>query len=254
MEYPKLKKAPIAEAIVDWNGVVPAEWKMGEVKDTLLTILRQDFPHYQEKNVIEANVFFPPNASPELAAGSPQEIFAHQFWNEKRTRLVQYRKDGFSFNMLPPYTTFEDEMPLMRKEWERYQALVPDFQLKEVKLRFINRIVLPMSEEFLDWGMYFTIGEDTKGVPQGFQNFMKSNQSAWQNPLKSQAVVRVIFLENVVPKEVARIIFDIEAIQANLSHGDGSWERVETILSDLRDLKNQAFFGGLTESCIQTFQ
>ncbi|WCL50753.1 TIGR04255 family protein [Leptospira sp. GIMC2001] len=253
-KYPKLNHPPIVEAVVDWNGKIPDDWSLESHKDTITESLKEEFPHYHGKTIQETNVQFTPNAEPQITNTQPITLFAHQFWNKDRTRLIQYRRNGFSFNMLPPYTTFENEIPLMKKEWERYQKLVPGFELQEIRLRYINRIHIPIEAEYLEWDEYFTVGNDSKSIPEGFKSYVNSNQSVWQNLEKHQGILRVLFLENLVPNKEASIMLDTEIAQLNLNSADSDWDRVEAILNELRELKNKSFFGAVTEKCLQMFQ
>ena len=252
-EFPKLKNPPIVEAIVDWNGFVPEGWSLENSKEQITSSLGDTFPHYQAKNVVEANLKVSQNSEFRMDNSNPPSLFSHQYWNGMRNRLVQYRKNGFSFNMLPPYTSFEDEIPLMRQEWERYQSLVMGFQLQEIRLRFINRIVVQIEGESLDWNTYFRIGKDSEEITRGFKNVMKSHQTFWMEELKKQSFGQMIYLEAVQPKLEARIVLDIEMIQSYLNASDSNWERVESILNELRVLKNQVFFEALEEECLKLF-
>ena len=250
-EFLKLNRPPIVEAIVDWNGMVPDNWILELESIRKHGDLENYFPIYQKKIFQHSNVKFSEADDPKLT--NLPKSSAHQFWNERRTRLVQYRQNGFSFNLLPPYTTFEAEISDIRREWERYLTIVPNFILQDIRLRFINRIVVALKDEHLDWSLYFKIGNDSNGIPDEYKLNFKSNQTGWQDSNSNRSLVRTIFLESIFPKEEAKIILDIETFQSNLRSTDRDWETIETILSELRKMKNQAFFGGITDLCLQMF-
>ena len=80
-----------------------------------------------------------------------------QFLKRDRCQLVQFRKQGFCFNRLAPYSGLEEYVPKIERTWGLFRELRNPVRVQKVSLRFINRIVLPAGahcrlelEDYLD--------------------------------------------------------------------------------------------------------
>ena len=73
-------------------------------------------------------------------------VQALQFLQDDERQLVQVRVQGFSFNRLAPYTSLDDYLPEIKRTWGLYVDLVKPVQVRQIRVRYINRILLPMTE------------------------------------------------------------------------------------------------------------
>ncbi len=71
---------------------------------------------------------------------------------------MQVRAQGFSFNRLAPYSSLDDYLPEIERTWRLYVDLVSPTQIRFIRLRYINRILLPMAEKKVDLDEFLTIG------------------------------------------------------------------------------------------------
>jgi uncharacterized protein (TIGR04255 family) len=76
------------------------------------------------------------------------------------TRSSSYRCEHkvFSFNRLAPYTTLDDYLPEIERAWLLYVDLVSPVQIRVIRLRYINRMLLPMPANQLDLDEFLEIG------------------------------------------------------------------------------------------------
>jgi uncharacterized protein (TIGR04255 family) len=57
-------------------------------------------------------------------------LAAFQFLKNDEKQLVQFRNEGFSFNRLAPYTTLDDYLPQIKKNWEIYRIVAAPSEIR----------------------------------------------------------------------------------------------------------------------------
>lgn len=67
-----------------------------------------------------------------------------QFLKNDEKQLVQIRPQGYSFNRLAPYGGFDEYLPEIERAWRLFVDIVMPLQVKLIRLRYINRFLLPM--------------------------------------------------------------------------------------------------------------
>ena len=153
---PKLQNPPIVEAVFDVDCDLPAGYDVAALKEPALAQFGDQYPKFQtqfmQQRTIETKADAPPNMSTRLA------VQALQFRHEDEKQIVQVRAQGFSFNRLAPYTSLDDYLPEIQRTWRLYVDLVSPVQIRTIRLRYINRIFLPMTESGLDLDEFLKIG------------------------------------------------------------------------------------------------
>ena len=71
---------------------------------------------------------------------------------------MQVRAQGFSFNRLAPYSGLDDYLPEIERTWSLYVDLASPVQIRAIRLRYINRILLPLAANTVDLDEYLKIG------------------------------------------------------------------------------------------------
>lgn len=84
-------------------------------------------------------------------------IQALQFLHDNEKQLVQARAQGFSFNRLAPYTSLDDYLPELHRTWGLFVGIASPIQIRVVRLRYINRILLPLTDGRVDLDHYFKV-------------------------------------------------------------------------------------------------
>ena len=140
----KLKNAPIVEAVVDLDCDMPPGFDLGAAEKATRDSFQAQYPKFRslflEQHRIEAKGDQPSMHSANRA------IQALQFFQDDGKQLVQVRAQGFSFNRLAPYTNLGDYLPEIKRAWHLFAGLTSPLQIRVVRLRYINRILLPLTK------------------------------------------------------------------------------------------------------------
>ncbi len=235
-----LRNAPITEALIDIRAFPPS----GFDPQSLLLVkgrLANRYPVAQERKGTEALL--------ELKAGrQPTTMTRHLGLQGVFTKspdekqIAQFRVDGFTFNRLRPYTSWEEMLPEALDLWGVYVDLVKPGGVTRVAVRYINHIELTPPPGDID--EYIVTGPQMpNGVPQEFSAF--STRVVLNNDeMKLRAIVRQK-LEVGIETTNPTLLLDIDAYRSgDLSE---SRESLQAVLADLRVYKNQIFFGSITD-------
>ena len=104
--------------------------------------LAADLPQVIEMKSLEAQV--------RVGAGEIQEqsvtehgIVGFQFRSADGLDIAQFRVDGFIYNRLKPYTSWDAIFPRATDLWEAYRRVAAPQMVTRLALRYLNRIDLP---------------------------------------------------------------------------------------------------------------
>lgn len=141
----KFSKPPIIEAIVDIDCDLPPGQDFAGLEAPARDTFRSAYPRMRKQHVQELHVTTKTGGPLEPTVRS-QRIQSFQFLTPDEKQLIQVRAQGYSFNKLSPYTTLDDYLPEIERTWTAYCAVATPLQIRTVRLRYINRILLPMTE------------------------------------------------------------------------------------------------------------
>ncbi|MBK8305008.1 MAG: TIGR04255 family protein [Chloracidobacterium sp.] len=168
-----------------------------------------------------------------------------------RKQLVQLRNNGFSFNRLAPYTTLDDYLPQIKSAWNTYIEIVSPIQVRMIRLRYVNRFLLPFEGKSMRLEEYF------KNSPQlpDEKNLVFLSFVNQYSAVERETGHQVISLLTTQPPENSElpIIFDNSGI-AHVNMEPQNWKEIRAKILQLRDLKNNIFWNTLTEKCLNQFQ
>ena len=152
----QLRNPPIVEAVFDVDCDLPPGFDLAALEEPARARFRDQYPklrtQFIQEHRIETAVEAPPKMSTRLG------VQAFQFLREDERQLVQVRTQGFSFNRLAPYTSLDDYLPEIERTWRLYADLVSPVQIRVIRLRYINRILLPMTTKGVDLDEFLKIG------------------------------------------------------------------------------------------------
>jgi len=245
----KLTKSPIIEAILDIECSQPAGRELAALKNAAYAAFSDRYPKFQEQLLKEHKVTSKEGAQPQLSV--TQKLEALQFLHDDRKQLVQVRAKGFSYNRLFPYTTLDDYLPEIERCWKLYLELASPEQVRNVRLRYINRILLPFTEGRVELDNYLKIGphlpdEETLTLT-GFVNQHAAVDVETGN--------QVHILLTSLPPEGATlpVIFDNSATAPG--PGDPKdWTWIISKIMSLREIMDRIFQKSLSESCLNLFR
>jgi len=164
------------------------------------------------------------------------------FLRKNSDAVVQLRRDGFTYSKLAPYTRWHDVCAAAQAHWVRYVEKARPERIVRLAVRYINHIRPPDgwvgSAEWLQIAVAMPSIPGIPSQPRDF--FVRLNQP--HPTANHQATVTVASALDADQRRV--LLFDIDV------HHQGVFapadEQIWEILAELRDFKNDIFFGSIT--------
>lgn len=249
----RLANAPIVEAIFDFDCQFAPGANIASLKAIGTERFRDAYPTVKVRGVDE-HVF-----SGEGVDISKQEtrrvIQAFLFEQSEGKQIVQIRVGGFSFNRLSPYTSFSELLPELERTWNIYAEIARPVLVQKIRMRFINRILLPMDGEVLKLDDYIKGGptlpssDELSDEDLQLTGFL-DQYSAIESKTKNE--ITVISTAQDIQSGKLPVILDISVAKKH-SIEPSDWSKIGEILLDLRRLKNSIFKSNLTSKCLNLF-
>jgi uncharacterized protein (TIGR04255 family) len=245
----KLKSAPIVEAVLDIDCDLPPGIDMPALEGAAQQRLSDAYPISRKRVVQEMQVETKGGEAPKVSAR--QGLQALMFLAPDEKQLVQLRPQGYSFNRLAPYTSLDDYLPEIERTWRLFVELAAPVRVRLVRLRFINRILLPTDGGSVDLGKYLKLGprlpDEANLAFSGFFNQHSAVESATGN------AVNITMATQPLEGDKLPVILDIEAYKADKLEPQ-DWEQIVSRIQSLRLLKNLVFKHSLTDQCLNLFR
>jgi uncharacterized protein (TIGR04255 family) len=247
-DYPTLQNAPIIEAIFDVQVVFPKGVDLAalaQLHEKFLT----NYPRTEEEQIVHIGFEHQAGAAPK-ALVPDHGVRGYRFISEDGKQIVQCRRDGFTFNRLRPYPSWNDVVKFAAPAWDVYRTAFPEIEITRVALRYINQVIVPASDGKVKIEDYFEahlpgpkIAElDCSGFfSQGvFRDVVTRLNAYWTFAHQPTSE----------PTNLGFVLdIDVYASGADAQEGDvlKLWDR-------MRDLKNRLFFGSFTEKGLDLFR
>jgi uncharacterized protein (TIGR04255 family) len=169
----------------------------------------------------------------------------------EKNQIVQIRSDGYSFNRLAPYDSLDEYLPEIRRTWDLYRELALPVQVRAVRLRYINRILLPGPNGDP------TLSRFLKVAPQ-LQPSAGTTLEAFLNhrvavDLATGYRINTSLSSQFRLESMAPVILD-NGVEANLITSPDDWTSIADAIGGLRKLKNRVFQETLTDECLNLFR
>ncbi len=246
-----LNKPPIVEAIVDIDCDMPPDFIVGSQTEQAEKIFGQDYPKIGKRFLHRQGFTGKLDEQPEVKVlESKVSIHALLLQKEAENQLIQIRQDGYSFNRLTPYSSLDDYFPEIERTWNLFIEHFSPLSIQRIRLRYINRIILPLENGKLNLDKFLKVGPRLPGNSQlGFAGFVHQQQLVEPN---TDNRANVILSTQPGNSDEIPLIFDIGTTkEVRYDHFD--WENILTVVNSLRNLKNHIFFDSLTEEGICLF-
>lgn len=245
----KLSNPPIVEAVLDIECDLQPGQQLAELEESAQSIFRDRYPKFRKQVVqehqIEAKLDTPPKVSYRHGLQSLQ------FLSDDEKQLVQIRKQGYSFNRLAPYTGLDDYLPEIERTWRLYVDLVKPVQIRLIRLRYINRIMLPLEAGRVQLDKFFNVAprlpEEDEFTLVGFLN----QHAIVENETGNQ--INIVLTAQPPEGNRLPIIFDNTVVAPKAGESE-DWPWILSTINMLRELKNRIFKEALTQSCLDLFQ
>ncbi len=236
-------KSPLNEAVIDIRVNLPSNVELS----TLVGIdsrVESEYPTKRDHFHIEGEIEF----GEEIVSTGTRTPNGYLFVSNDGLQFFQARLDGFAFNRLRPYTSWNEFRDEARRLWGIYCEHVRPESVVRMAVRYINRLELPLP--FRDTKEFLRVSPE---VPPDFPNGALSNyfmQLRMPQPdLKSLLIINqgFAFADNVSLDELVSlpIVLDIDLFkEVDIPQSDAEmWDLFE----QFRIRKNQAFEASITE-------
>jgi len=241
-----LSNAPIVEAIIDFRvRLAPSFDVMGFT--SLRQTLHPEYPKMEERREFAAGI--------QLANKQVQHVFEDKglagyfFRSEDGKNVVQFRRDGFTFSRLKPYTEWETVCAEAKRAWELYRARVSLELVTRIAVRYINRLIIPLP--ISDFADYLTAPPTIpETLPLGVSQFM-TRVVVCDVVTDIQANI-IQALDKGAKSDEAAIILDIDVYKQQEGGLDES--KIWPTFEQLRELKNRIFFDSISERTARLFE
>ncbi len=244
----QLNHAPIIEAVLDIDCDLPLTLDWDRLRISSHEAFRESYPKLRQQ-FVQNHVLTTKEDAPILHFN--QGLGALQFLTEDEKQLVQFRFNGFSFNRLTPYTTLDDYLPEIESAWEKFRELAGPVMVRKIGLRMINRILLPMEGDRLNFGDYLATAPrlPVTDMKLGIIGFLDQQMAVDEETGNQVNVVKTSQLPegNKLP-----VILDIDAY-FHCQIPPPNWSELLPRIESLRNLKNRIFQHTLTPQCLNLF-
>ena len=240
---PRYAKAPITEAILDLRVEPRPEASAIEIA-TVFAELAAELPKRQELPADTGfQITFGSAGPPRLISGAVLGGFRYESADGRR--IVQARRDGFVFSLLPPYQDWQTFCAEARPLWERYQAAWKPRKIIRVALRYVNQFDFSDSPA-VPPTQHFTIapGPPAPGLLPVLELAGYSLQMMLPQPdIEAVAVVNHALVPS--PPGTVSTVLDIDVFREPLAWNPEDTAQLWNAMNELRVRKNVLF-----EACI----
>jgi uncharacterized protein (TIGR04255 family) len=249
LESQQLRRAPITEAVIDLR----VDPRPDITVDSLILALEQNNNlGYTKKGLVISGEFgfslaVQEGAKP-VAAGRTTTLGVRLHSPDEKY-VAQLSIEGFTLSRLQPYESWENLVLEAQRLWTGYLSCHRTRRITRAGTRYINNLQLPPTpnlERYLALQPALPAGQGLPELMSSFlQRFVLLDSPTGATVIITQAL-DVASLERPLP-----VILDIDAFRGT-EFLPGSRE-VWDYLEQLRRLKNQVFFGCLTEKAIELY-
>lgn len=247
----KYNNPPITEALFDIQ-VEPSKGITIETIDGLSSPLLDQYPKKRPRRKFQAKIELKGDKPPSTDS-SDFGIDGFLFWAEDEKQVTQFRLDGFSFSRLKPYPPggWEEIYPQMVELWNLYKESLNPLFVKMIAVRYINHIEInkPLGE--MDWENYFNWTPPVFGkLPHQIEQFLY--RTTIQFP--EDSIKAVITLLTGPPQETSKttVLFSLDVIKEIQLPLDRF--KIDPLFERLREIKDELFEAGLTETLKKEFE
>ncbi len=242
MQY---KNAPIQEAVFD----IRVDRVGNSAIESYETYGKRNYPEYptQEKRVLMGGSFKvnKDNLPPKIS--STHSVTGVIFSQTNGHKKIQFRRDGYTFNLLKPYSNWNEFSNLAFKFWGDYKAYVKPQKITRIALRYINRVELPLRDNF-DFDHYFNnVPKIPSSLEQKFNRFFLQMQVPCNNSGVYANITQTF--DNPI-NEFLPFIIDIDVFMDKLIDPN---ENLRTHFDELRTFKNSIFESLVTDNTRSMF-
>lgn len=232
-------RAPITEAILDLKVILPDNFPIERFLEIQARV-RDRFPTSEPIHVGSLAI----QAGPEIQVDASRQHSGFLFRSKDGLRIFQATLQGFTFNRLAPYNSWEEFSNDARNLWEIYKDICKPAFVTRAAVRYINRIDIPVEGPIKLQDYLKTAPDIASGLPQkNLSSFFMQIQIP-QEDLNCMLVINETLALPPSPGFIS-VIFDIDLFRQQAWQSDD--EDIWDFLMQLRERKNQVFRESITE-------
>ncbi len=240
-EVQHLENAPIKEALIDIR-IKPLPSAPEQSFQNIKQAILDDYPN--SRDIQQAQITL---ALSDSSAQSKQEYLGVAYISKDGKQIFQARINGFTFSRLKPYTSWESIRVEAQRLWGLYRDSFKPEQITRLAVRYINRLELQSPLNFSD---YLTAPPNKpKNTPEELISFLTRNVV----PISKYQAITILTqaMEQVTKENKVPIIIDIDVfVEKEFDVTENFWE----ILDGFREIKNQFFFGSITDKAMEMYK
>src|SRR6266702_1519681 len=232
-------RAPITEAILDLKVILPDDFSVEKFLEIHKRISDR-FPTSQPIHVGSLVV----QAGPDIQVDAHRQHSGFLFRSQDNLRIFQATLQGFTFNRLAPYDTWEEFRSDDRSLWEIYKDICRPAFVMRAAVRYINLFNMPVKGSL-------ELREDFKTMPEiAYKMSQKTLSSFFMQLQIPQEDLNCMLILNeslspVTSPGYVGVILDIDLFRQPVWQSDD--EDIWKFLEQLRERKNQIFKESITE-------
>jgi uncharacterized protein (TIGR04255 family) len=242
-----LRKPPITEAVLEIRVPDDALLDLAQTQRAY-DALKKDFPNKKDLQTQQFVFGMLPGGKVEQRADTASIGMIAS--TADGLQHVQIRRNGFAFSIRKPYDSWETFSARATELWQHYAATMGVKRIGRVGVRFINEIEHPlptaMEDLFETSAVIFPSGYKVRG-------FVSTAELV--HPTDA-AVAAKLTVATLVPsadtrEAVLKVLVDIDTFKTDNLSVDLT--RLAADLETLHSLKNELFFGLLTEQALEAY-
>jgi uncharacterized protein (TIGR04255 family) len=173
---------------------------------------------------------------------NPNELWGLRYTTADGSRILQLRRDGFTFSVMSGYTTWENARDSARALWRQYWEWTRAAEVGRVAVRYINVLAVPGGADF---DLYLTAGPSLPpGIPETLSGFLHRVVVPFSPDGTSAIITQALEADGGV-------VLDIDVWREFRFRADSP--NLWTTLDSLRDIKNRIFFASVTETALEPY-
>lgn len=244
-----LTNAPITEAVIDLRVRTAPGLRVQEFVD-LKAKLGGEYGEAKDITFFELGF--------QQLPGEPLEgrqvvhgCIGYRYESSDNKHIVQFRKDGFTFSRLAPYTKWEQVFAEASRMYRLFFEIGSVEEVTRVAVRYINRLLLPQ-EEAANLALFLTA---PPLIPQGVVAYLTGflTQIQFQD-LETQisgTITQTVQQGGGLPGKIP-VILDLDVFEVKTSSPEP--DQVLQRFAALRMVKNQYFFASITDKTVDLYK
>ncbi len=238
-----LTNAPISEALIDIRVKLPSSVDLSTLA-SVHSSFASDYPEKRERIRGETKIDLK-----TMKTDTTSTVDGYVFTSSDGKQLVQIRLDGFTFNRLKPYESWEKQKEEAYRLWQISRDSCDPDLITRGALRCINRLDIPLP--IRDFGDYLTAPPIIpQNLPQELSSFLTRN--VVREAAHEFIAIISQSLESVSSSKTVTIILDVDVFKETqfAPNATDVWETIDR----LRGFKNKIFFESVTEKTLEPYK